>query len=141
MKKEKQKRQERRRRVHVPSEILRLFKEYFPEVDLTQVEWSWEVPGKIYQAEFEHGGQEQEAEFTINGFLLCVETEIPEEELPESLRAVVKERYPKYEISGVEEVDYMNGEIHYEVELDNGENEFEILIREDGWVIVAAEDL
>lgn len=141
MKKEKQKRIERRKRVYVPSEILRTFKAYFNDVDLTQVEWSWEVVGKIYQAEFVRNGQEHEAEFTINGFYLCLEVEIPESELPKALRQTIEERYQGYKITGVERVDYMNGEIHYEVELDKGDNEFEILIREDGWVIAAAEDL
>lgn len=44
----------------VPTEILRVFKRLYPEVGINSVEWSWEVPGKIYEAEFKINDQEFE---------------------------------------------------------------------------------
>ena len=35
-----------------PDEILRVFKESYPDVSQSDVEWAWEVPAKIYEASF-----------------------------------------------------------------------------------------
>ncbi|MDX2304739.1 MAG: PepSY-like domain-containing protein [Microscillaceae bacterium] len=122
-------------------EVLAMFKDYFPDIDLAKVEWSWEVPYKIYEAEFEQDGQEIEAEFTITGHLVLIETSIPNDELPEVVRKSLRERYPNQSIDEVERVEYSNGMVCYEIELEKGEKVREVLYREDGLFIGEEIDL
>lgn len=127
--------------MYVPDEILLTFKDYFPNVDLAEVEWSWEVPYKIYEAEFDLEDKEYEVEITVTGHLIQAEISIPTEDLPEVVRKSMRERYPNQSIDEVERVEYSNGLVCYEIELEKGEKVREVLIREDGKFIGVAEDL
>ena len=137
----KQKRTQQEEKLYPSVEVLSLFKDYFPEVDLAEVEWSWEVPYKIYEAEFEVDGYEIEAEFTVTGHLLLIETSIEAEQLPEVVRKSMRERYPNQSIDEVERVEYSHGMVCYEIELEKGEKVREVLYREDGLFIGEEEDL
>ena len=137
----KQQRAQQEQKLYPPFEVLGSFKDYFPDIDLAQVEWSWEVPFKIYEAEFELDGQEIEAEFTITGHLMLIETSIPNDELPEVVRKSMRERYPNQSIDEVERVEYSNGMVCYEIELEKGEKVREVLYREDGLFIGEEVDL
>ncbi|NJL13478.1 MAG: hypothetical protein HC913_11055 [Microscillaceae bacterium] len=128
-------------RLFPSDEVLLAFKDYFPDLDLAQVEWSWEVPYKIYEAEFEMDDREYEVEITVTGHLLLTEISIPAEELPEVVRKSMREKFPNQSIEEVERVEYSNGVVHYEIELEKGEKSLEALYREDGLFVGVAEDL
>lgn len=140
-KRKKQKREQQEEKLYPSFEVLGSFKDYFPEIDLAKVEWSWEVPYKIYEAEFEEEGFEIEAEFTVTGHLLLIETSIPNDQLPEVVRQSMRSSYPNQSIDEVERVEYSNGMVCYEIELEKGEKVREVLYREDGLFIGEAEDL
>lgn len=140
MKKSKQtrrkKRQAREEKLFVPSEILRVLKNAFPELDLSQVEWEWEIPHKIYEAEFTYQDSEYEVEITVSGHHLLTEKEISDEEIPAHIKSACKRKFRSWEIEEVEEVVYDNGDVYYEIELskekDEEDLEKEVLFREDG---------
>jgi hypothetical protein len=124
-----------------PSEILREFKSYYPEVDLTQVMWSWEVPFKIYEAEFVLEGKEYEVEFTVTGHWLLTEEEIKLSEVPDHIIEIAKTRYNKAKLEEASKVIYSNGDICYELGFTGKDNTFEVLFREDGLFIGRGKDL
>lgn len=139
MKKSKQKRRANKNQEEnffVPSEILRTFKNLFPEVEPISVGWEWEVPNKIYEAEFEYEGKEYEVEITVTGHHLLTEIEISVEEVPENIRKACTKKFRGWSIDEAEKVVYGNGDIYYEFELnrelETEELEKEVLFREDG---------
>lgn len=145
MKKSKQARRTRRvkreEKLFVPSEILRTFKYMFPDVDINDVEWEWEVPFKIYEAEFKYQNLEHEVEILVTGDPLLTEIEISEEDIPESVIAACKRKFRGWKIDEAEKVIYNNEDVHYELELSKedkdgeDEQEKEVLFREDGWFL------
>ncbi len=137
----RRKKREAEARLYVSDEVLLTFRELFPEIDLADVEWSWEVPFKIYEAEFELEGREYEVEITVTGHYLLTEISMSVEELPEIVRKSMREKYPNQSIDEVERVEYSHGVVHYEIELEKGEKVRETLYREDGLFIGEAEDL
>lgn len=141
MKASKTRKKESTERLYPSNEVLLTFKDFFPDVDLSEVTWSWEVPYKIYEAEFEYGETEYEVEITVTGHLLLTEISIKTEDLPEIVRKAMREKYPNQSIDEVERVEYSNGVICYEIELEKGEKSREVLYREDGLFIGVGEDL
>ncbi|MCS7077407.1 MAG: PepSY-like domain-containing protein [Bacteroidia bacterium] len=124
-----------------PSEILREFKSYYPDIDPTQVIWSWEVPFKIYEAEFVHEGKEYEAEFTVTGHWLLTEEEIKLSEVPEHIIETAKARYNKSKLEEASKIVYSNGDVCYELGFTAKGRTFEVLFREDGLFIGRGKDL
>ena len=131
-----------RKRLVPSSEILRTLKGHFPELDLTTVEWSWEVYNKIYEAEFEFEGDAYEVEITINADLLLVEKAIDVEDVPARIILKAESRFPDADITEAEEIQLSNGDVFYELTLvkEDGEK-FEVHYREDGVMTAQAEDL
>lgn len=125
----------------VPSDILVAFKEHYPFVALDTVTWSWEVPGKIYEAEFELDGVEHEVEFTITGEWLLTETEIDLEEVPEIILNDIASRYPGFTPDEASQVEFSNGLLHYEISLEKDGLGFEVQYREDGMFFLSGESL
>lgn len=129
--------------IYVPNEILRVFKEYYPEVALSEVEWGWEVPAKIYEASFDNGEVDFEVEITVTGHLLLTEISLDIEDLPENIVASANAHFGEHSIEEAAMVQYSNGDISYELDLratETGE-EFEAHFREDGVFIAKGYDL
>lgn len=128
-------------KLFVPNEILRALKAAFPEIDLSTVEWSWEYYNKIYEASFELDDMEYEVEITVTGHHLLTETEISVEDLPEAVRQAAAEHFEGFTIDGADRVEYSNGDVFYELELEKDDTELEVHIREDGMVAATGDDL
>jgi hypothetical protein len=88
-----------RSRLVPPSEIMRTLKSHFDGLDMTTVEWSWEVYNKIYEAEFEIEGEEYEVEITITGDLLLVEKAIELDKVPAKIMEKAEARFPDADIT------------------------------------------
>jgi uncharacterized membrane protein YkoI len=125
----------------VPNEVLLNFKSIFPEVPLSSVVWEWEVPNKIYEAEFEIEGVAHEVEFFITGDHLLTEKAISMEDVPANIIEAAKEAFPTATIGDAEEIEYNNGLVVYEFSLQDGDRHFEIHVREDGAIVAEGEDL
>lgn len=130
-------------KLFVPNEILRVFKEYYPDVALSNVEWSWEIPGKIYGAEFEQYEVDYEVEITVTGHLLLSEIELDIEDLPEHIVSAINEQFEDHSIVEADIIQYSNGDVSYEVQLRNASTgkEFEAHFRDDGLFLIKGEDL
>ncbi|MCP4439742.1 MAG: hypothetical protein GY810_12430 [Aureispira sp.] len=130
-------------KLFVPNEIIRVFKQHYPTVDLGSVEWSWEVPGKIYEAEFDLDDQECEVEITVTGHWLLTEKVIAQGTVPKVVQHAVAEDYADYAVESATHIEYSTGDVAYEFDLkcaSTGE-EIEVIYREDGWKVLAGADL
>lgn len=122
-------------KLYVPNEVLQTFKMLFPDIQMAAVTWSWEVPGKIYEAEFQLDEVEYEVEITVTGHWLLTENAVNLDEVPSPLVAQIQATFPEWTIGEIEMIEFSNNVIHYEFELTQGEAEQKVLLREDGWRI------
>lgn len=130
-------------KLFVPNEILRVFKDYYPDVELSSVEWSWEVPGKIYEADFSNAEADYEVEITVTGHLLLTEISLDLEEVPSLVMEHIGEDFPDHSINEASFVQYSTGDITYELALTNAQSgdAFEVHYREDGLFLTKGYDL
>jgi hypothetical protein len=130
-------------KLYVPNEILRTFKEYYPDVPLNVVEWGWEVPAKIYEATFENGEVDYEVEITVTGHLLLSEISLELEDVPEGVIASANETFQDHSIEEADLVQYSNGDISYELAMKCAStgDEFEAHFRDDGMFLAKGYDL
>jgi uncharacterized membrane protein YkoI len=126
----------------VPAEVIEAFAAKFPSVKLTDVEWSWEVYNKIYEAEFELNGIEHEVEITVTGHHLLTETEIEIDEIPDTVLKAIENEFPEAEITEVEKVVWSTGKVFYELDLQTeNDDEFEVHVSEEGIITAKSDDL
>ncbi len=130
-------------KLFVPNEILRVLKNYYPAVELQEVEWSWEVPGKIYEAEFELDEVNYEVEITVTGHLLLSELSLDLEDVPTYIVAAANQLYEDHSIESADMIQYSNGDLSYELALKNASTgaSFEAHFRDDGQFLVQGYDL
>ncbi len=128
-------------KMFVPNEILRVFKQLYPQVPTTDVIWKWEVPGKIYEASFSLEKETYEVEITVTGHHLLTEKVV--KSAPKAVTDAVKFKYPKHKIDAVALVTFSNGDVYYELDIvsPTKEKESEVLVREDGKFEMKGEDL
>lgn len=130
-------------KLFVPNEILRVFKEYYPDVNLSDVEWGWEVPAKIYEASFDNGEVDFEVEITVTGHVLLSEISLELSEVPEVVIANANALFEDHSIEEADMIQYSNGDVSYELDLkcaSTGE-EFEAHFRDDGMFLAKGYDL
>ena len=129
----------REEQLFVSDAVLLTFRQLYPTLDLHKVTWSWEVPYKIYEAEFELDDKEYEVEIAVTGQHILTEIEIESDQLPEAVRKSMRKTYPNQSVDEVERVEYSNGLVYYEIELEKGEKTREVFYREDGLFIGESE--
>ena len=130
-------------KLYVPNEILRVFKEYYPDVNLNDVEWGWEVPAKIYEASFDNGEVEFEVAITVTGHVLLSEVSMELEDVPPIVINSANQVFEDHSIEEADMIQYSNGDISYELAMkcaSSGE-EFEAHFRDDGMFLAKGYDL
>jgi hypothetical protein len=106
-----------------PLAVRKLVTELFPEVKPKEIEWGWEIPHKIYEAEFMLDGISHEVEITVSGHHLLTEQNIPVDLVPIKLLNEIKARYKPFTIDSAEIVSLGKGKIHYELDLKSKKDE------------------
>ncbi|MDD2635732.1 MAG: PepSY-like domain-containing protein [Bacteroidales bacterium] len=115
----------------VPSLIVNNFKKEFPKA--TDVEWERE--GDIYNVDFEIGlFTDYEAWFTASGTLIKCSMEIPAGDLPKAVTNSIKKEYKGYRIDEAKKI-IKNGVETYEVEIEKGNDERELVYSKNGKLI------
>jgi len=116
----------------VPKAVKDSFAKRFP--NLKGVEWSKESETE-FEAEFKNAGKEQSANFDQAGKWLVTETEIKKADLPQAVQASIAKEFAGYKVEEVEKVETANDGIQYEVALEKGESNYEVLLSADGKVL------
>jgi len=126
-----------------PLAVRKLVTELFPEVKPKEIEWSWEIPHKIYEAEFMLDGISHEVEVTVTGHHLLTEQNIPVDLVPINLLNEIKARYKQFTVGSAELVSLGNGKMYYELDLKSKKDEEEsktVLIWPNGIIREEGED-
>ncbi|WP_240623407.1 PepSY-like domain-containing protein [Brumimicrobium aurantiacum] len=115
----------------VPSVVVNNFKKEFPKA----VDIEWEMKGEQYNVEFEIGwSKDFEAWFSADGTIIRYTEEISQSELPSDVKSAITKNYPGYSIDDVEKL-VSGKEVSYEVELEKGSEDVDVIFSENGSVI------
>lgn len=96
-----------------PQAVLEAFQKAYPNAE----DVDWELEYGMYEAEFEIGGIEQSATFTVAGYLLETEVEIAVSELPAAVRDYVAAHYKGKKIKEAARIITAKKTVAYEVEV------------------------
>lgn len=112
----------------VPANVQASFKKQFPKATKTQ----WEMENTDYEVEFKDNGIEYSAVYNKDGQWLSTEQEIKKAELPAAVKQAVEKEFPKAELEETEKITYPNNSMAYEMEVEQGEQKFEVQFSADG---------
>jgi hypothetical protein len=125
----------------VPAKVKNAFEKKVPNA--TDVEWEYDSEDKLWEVEYEIGKDEFTSAFDENGKWVETEKEIKFSEIPEPVKATLNADFSDYEVAEVEFVETPDGkfyEVEVELEKDDKELEFELLISPDGKVVKKEEE-
>jgi hypothetical protein len=113
----------------VPAQVIKGFKMHFSGVKVK----SWEKEkNDLYEAEFLVNKKETSAVFNQEGVLIETETEISIKDLPGAISDYVLRQYAAYKISEASQIIAASGLQTFEVELEKGKEEFDLLFSTEG---------
>jgi len=98
-----------------PENVQKNFNAKFPTAQ--DVEWSKENSAE-YEVEFEIGGQEYSANFSVSGEWLETESPISFDKLPQLVQDAFKSSHPSAEVEAVNIIENSSGKINYEIEIE-----------------------
>ncbi|XOV91545.1 MAG: PepSY-like domain-containing protein [Bacteroidota bacterium] len=113
---------------NVPEKVLSAFNAKFP--DAKKVEWEMENDSE-WEAEFKWNAKEYSANFSADGKWRETEYEIKESEIPSNIRAILDQNFSDYEIEEPVVAETPSGR-SYEMEIEEGEEEYEVTIGSKG---------
>lgn len=125
----------------VPAKVKKAFEQKVSNAK--DVEWEYDSEDKLWEVEYEIGEDKFTSAFDENGKWVETEKEIKFAELPEAVKATLKADFADYEVEEVELVETPDGkfyEVEVELEKEDKELEFELLIAPDGKVIKKEEE-
>lgn len=118
-----------------PAQVSKMFSQKFASAE--KVKWDQEEENE-WEAEFKMNGKEMSASFDNAGKWLETETSASKADLPTVVIKAVQEKYSGWkmeEVECVEKPDFKG----YEIELEKGTKEMEILVAETGKITVKKE--
>lgn len=116
----------------VPPAVTSAFKAKFSGV--TKVSWELEKTNE-YEASFKLNGSEMSANFDNSGKWLETETEIKVSALPAAVSATLKKDFANFKISEASKIESVTNGNCYEVEIEKGEETFDVLFTSEGKLI------
>ena len=105
------------------------FGQKYPEIK--SVKWEKETADE-WEAEFKKDGIKQSAIFLTNGTWLETEQALKPTDLPSSVASSIHTSFKDYKIEETEKVTRNDGSVVYEVSLEKGKYELEVLFSENG---------
>ncbi|TNE55256.1 MAG: hypothetical protein EP338_04655 [Bacteroidetes bacterium] len=115
----------------VPQPVKDAFVTKFPNV--SKVKWEKEE-GNEWEADFKMNKVAYSASFKASGEWIETEHEISSSELPEAVKNTLKIQFSDYEIDDAEMAETAHGTV-YEVKLEKGEQEMEVVLDATGKVM------
>lgn len=115
----------------VPQKVESAFGQKYPEIK--SVKWEKETADE-WEAEFKKDGIKQSAIFLTNGTWLETEQAIKPTDLPSSVASSIHASFKDYKIEEAEKVTRNDSSVVYEVSLEKGKSELEVLFSENGTI-------
>lgn len=128
--------------VAVPQNVAEYIQANYPNYVIEYAELEDYCQGKILEVEIEMGGEDRDLYFEQNGTFLFEEISIAVEALPQEVMSSLQAEYPGFGITDAEQLDMADGSTRYwvEVEKDQSDQEFEIILEADGSIVCSFED-
>lgn len=92
----------------------------------------------VYEVELERENDDDEPDlyFDLDGNFLFAETDISWNDLPDAVKASIEANYPnRSEIDDIERHDYPDGSVQYEVEIEVGDRDIDLVFAADGTIL------
>lgn len=113
----------------LPETLKTAFRNKYPGA--TNVEW--ELEDEHYEVEFTNKkGQREELWYSKTEVIIREKLVIKKNELPKSVLATIKEKYPEYRIDDPRKIIEKNQQVLYEVELESFTQEWHVWFDETG---------
>lgn len=119
---------------NVPVAVLAAFQKQYPDVKITGVEKEEKNGQTYYEIESKDGRTERDILYSADGKVFEIEEEISVMSLPQRVKEAVNKAYPGSEIDEAEKIT-RGSTVEYEVVVEVGDEEFEILVTADGKLI------
>lgn len=117
--------------ITVPEPVKTAFIKQFPKAEGT----AWEMESKTeYEAEFKMGGMKYSAVYSAEGKWMETEHKIKTEALPAAVQKMIASTYADHKVKGAEMAETPDGTV-YEVDMEKGEHEMEVVFNTDGKVL------
>lgn len=122
-----------------PSELPEAVQNAFMQDNAKGTDVEWKRDMENYKVEFDIGRMEHEIWFTPSGKVIKTEQEMTEADLPQTIRDVIKSKYKGYNVDDVEMM-WQNDTTTYEVELEKGKEEWELVFDSKGKILHKRKD-
>lgn len=116
----------------VPEAVQMAFQKKYPGEN--DPDWKQDDHG-YWESNFKQDGEKYRADFNADGTWVETENDIKEEELPEAIKKVIKQKYSDHEIAEIEFVDNAEKGKFYDVEFKQKGKNMDVMFREDGSII------
>jgi hypothetical protein len=110
-----------------PALVQNTLKARYP--DVTAVEW--EKKKNLFEAEFFQGEQELSVLIDPAGHIKMTKQDISSAELPAGVAEALRKDYPDFEVDDAEKRE-QDGQVYYQVELEKGFREHQLVLGSDG---------
>jgi Putative beta-lactamase-inhibitor-like, PepSY-like len=116
----------------VPAAVAQTFAKQFPAAK--RVKWEMESANE-FEANFKLAKVKYSAKLDQSGALLETETAIKKSDLPTAVLQALKTQFVGYTVEEIEKITYPDSTIAYEMEVEKGEEEYELLMDSSGKVL------
>jgi uncharacterized membrane protein YkoI len=115
----------------VPESVKTAFKQKFP----TAQKVTWELDYENYEAEFKVNKKEMSAKFDKDGNWIETETPIKPSAINPEVKEFLSKNFAGFVVKEAEKVETAAKGVVYELEVKNGEIEYELVVSEKGQLI------
>lgn len=119
-------------KAQAPEAVKKTFQAKYPGEN--DPDWHKDDHG-YFEAHFKIDGIKYRADFNADGSWVETETSIDEDDLPEAIKKVIKEKFSDEDISEVEKVDSAKKGVFYDVEFKQKGKNKDVEFRADGTII------
>lgn len=117
--------------ITVPEPVKAAFAKQFPKAESAK----WEMEDKTdYEAEFKMSGTKYSAKYSAAGKWMETEHKIKADALPDPVKKAIAASYADHKVEGAEMAETPDGVV-YEVDLEKGDSEMEVVFNADGKVL------
>ncbi|MBN1559684.1 PepSY-like domain-containing protein [candidate division KSB1 bacterium] len=125
--------------IHVsdlPAPVLSAFQKAYPNAKIKEAAKEEEDGQVVYEIESEDGKQKRDILYAADGTLIELEEAMPFGELPAAVKKAVTEKYPDAKVEKAEKLT-KGSTIQYEVSLEDGDQDVEVVLDAQGNIIHA----
>lgn len=122
---------EKKSEVKAPDAVLAAFHKAYPKAEIRDISMETKDSLTYFEIESIDGGQRRDLLYNADGTVYEMEERIPVSDLPAKIEAALKAKFPKCKPQKAEKIT-RGAIVEYEVSIENGEENLEVLLSADG---------